>query len=485
MPCTHRIPVGMMWGQTAAEPVDAPANNPIYRQKLFRDMQAIYNPAPTLSSHIACNRIVREDIWLPGDTIAKVIDRWTAFIEAARAAELKCSIGYVWKLFSTRPESEINQFVDAICNIPNVERVVESWHVVDEPLTKNLNKNAIRDLVRTINDRQHLTANGGRRWPFHIVLGADHEGPGNFWPVSGMDRRYNPNIQFKRYIDAIAACPPTGAGASVVISLYYYPWMAGQWAYGSLPPWRKWRFILERFRQWYPDPITHPIHFVLECGAANPHYSAYLPGHVDMHQQVRMARNYGVQGIWFWGWGNRDNSTTQNLQFTMTHWTDSSFPDFYASGYDERWGEAVANEVTAAKEGILAAMPAKSKIVGTTKTPRGIWIRYWLADRGKVEFHIRNRNRTRIKRIDLGYKNNTSKPNFSESWANLYDSVAGRYEYIPGRNRGSGDRDLLGTAAYWNKTNNSFQMVSAAWNPYTINMYVNGIEVGSPVQVNI
>ena len=86
MPCTHGIPVGMMWGQTAAVPVDTPSNNPTYRQKLFKDMQAIYNPASALSSFIACDRIVREDIWFSTDTIARVIDRWTAFIEAARAA---------------------------------------------------------------------------------------------------------------------------------------------------------------------------------------------------------------------------------------------------------------------------------------------------------------------------------------------------------------------------------------------------------------
>ena len=90
-----------------------------------------------------------------------------------------------------------------------------------------------------------------------------------------------------------------------------------------------------------------------------------------------------------------------------------------------------------------------------------------------------------MKRIDLGYKNNTSRPSFSESWTNLYDSVAGKYEYIPGVNRGGGDNDLKGTAACWDKRNNDFQGVSAAHNPYTIRMYVNGEEVGDPVQVNV
>ena len=483
----HEIPVGMMWVQTAAEPVDTPAGSPVYRQKLYEGMKIINNPAATWSSFIACDRVMREDTWASGDTIAKVISRWKAFIEAARAAGVKCSIGYVWKLFRQRPDSEIEQFVDAICNIPDVDRVVESWSVVDEPLGKSLNKNAVRDLVRTINDRQHQPANGDRDWPFHIVLGASVEGSHDFWPLrSGYnDRYYDPDPRFKNYIDAIATFQPAGAGARVIISLFYYPWETGHWRYGSLPPWRKWRFIVEKFRQWYPDSTTHPIHFVLEGGAAAKVPATHLAGHVDMHQQVRMARNYGAQGIWFWGWGNRDNSSTRNLKFTTTHWVDSSSPNFHVSGNDERWGEAVANEVTAGREGISAAIPSLSKISGISQISNRIWIKYWLASRGKVEFRIYNRNNAPVKRIDLGYKNNTSRPSFSESWTNLYDSVAGKYEYIPGVNRGGGDNDLLGTAACWDKRDNDFQGASTARNPYTIHMYVNGEEVGDPVQVNV
>ncbi|NMC14575.1 MAG: hypothetical protein GYA34_17025, partial [Chloroflexi bacterium] len=86
----------------------------------------------------------------------------------------------------------------------------------------------MRDIVKAINDRQHLPANGNRDWPFHIVLGANVEKSGgqtlDFWPLCGNDRYYNPSILFKDYIDAIAACWPTGAGAKVIISLLYYPW---------------------------------------------------------------------------------------------------------------------------------------------------------------------------------------------------------------------------------------------------------------------
>ncbi|HIE30484.1 TPA: hypothetical protein EYP66_24765 [Candidatus Poribacteria bacterium] len=136
-------------------------------------------------------------------------------------------------------------------------------------------------------------------------------------------------------------------------------------------------------------------------------------------------------------------------------------------------------------EGISAAIPTTSKIVGTTEIPNGFWIKYWLASRGKVEFRIHDQSGTWVKRIDLGYKNNTSKPSFSESWTNFYDSVAGKYEYTPGVNRGSGNNDLFGTAAFWNKTNNDFQIIQNPNNPYTIHMYVNGGEVGCPVQVSL
>lgn len=493
MPCSHGIPVGMMWTQTPSEPIDTPSGDPLYRQKLFEDMQVINNPAAAWSSFIACDRAIFEDSTQSTD-VNVIINRWKAFIEAARAAGIKCSIGYLQKLFyywptDTIKTDQINDFVDAICNISNVGDVVESWHVVDEPVGQEeedkLNKTAVRDLVKTVNDRQHLSSNGNRDWPFHIVLNADQEGTKNFWPICGNDRYYDPDIRFKDYIDAIAACWPTGAGAKVIISLFYYPWSSNNWSYGSLPPWRKWRFIFEKFRQWYPNSTTHPVHFILEGGANNQNYLYHLAGHVDMHQQVRMARNYGAQGIWFWGWGNRDATLSQNLKFTMTHWVDSSFSNFYVSGHDERWGEAVANEVTAGIEGISAAIPASSKIVGTATSPNGFWIKYWLASRGKVEFRINNKNGTWVKRIDLGYKNNTSKPSFSESWTDFYDSVAGKYEYTPGNDRGSGNNDLFGTAANWNKTDNDFQSVTAANNPYTIHMYVNGTEVGCPVQVNV
>lgn len=482
---THDIPVGMMWVQTAVEPVDAPVGSPLYRRKLFADMNVIKNPAAVRLSHVACDRVLREDIWNAGDTIDSVISRWKAFIEAARAAGVKCSLGYVWKLFGGRPVAEINQFVDEICNIENVGDVVESWHVVDEPLTKYLDKDSIRDVVKTINDRQHLPANGSRDWPFNIVIGADKEGTSDFWPVYINDRYYNPDPQLKNYIDAIAADWPAGAGAKVIISLYYYPWASRNWSYGSLPPWRKWRYFIEKFREWYPDPATHPIHFVIEGGAANRYYSVHLAGHVDMHQQVRMARNYGAQGIWFWGWGNRDNPLSQNLQFTMTHWVNSAYHGIYVTGHAERWGEAIANEVTTAREEISIAVPKESKIVDITQVSNGFWIRYWLASRGKVEFRIHDSNNNWVKRIDLGYKNNTSKPSFSEDWANFYDSVPGRYEYMPGTDRGMGKSDYFGTAAYWNRTNNDFRPVSAGYNPYNVIMYVNGNEVGSPVQVYI
>ncbi len=45
MPCTHGIPVGMMWVQTQPTPADTPPGNPIYRQRLYEDMQVINNPA--------------------------------------------------------------------------------------------------------------------------------------------------------------------------------------------------------------------------------------------------------------------------------------------------------------------------------------------------------------------------------------------------------------------------------------------------------
>jgi len=61
MPCTHGIPVGMMWLQTQPTPIDTPPGNPIYRQKLYEDMQVINNPASAWSSYIACDRVILKD----------------------------------------------------------------------------------------------------------------------------------------------------------------------------------------------------------------------------------------------------------------------------------------------------------------------------------------------------------------------------------------------------------------------------------------
>lgn len=66
------IPIGMMWVQTSPLPVDTPRNAPRYKQKFVDELKIIKNPVLSVNI-VACDRVVREDIWEKDDTIETVM----------------------------------------------------------------------------------------------------------------------------------------------------------------------------------------------------------------------------------------------------------------------------------------------------------------------------------------------------------------------------------------------------------------------------
>jgi hypothetical protein len=229
-----------------------------------------------------------------------------------------------------------------------------------------------------------------------------------------------------------------------------------------------------------------------------------LQGHIDMHNQMRMALNYGFNGIWLWAWASSDNA--QNLYRTRAHWTydPAHSPQSYFSDANqlERWGEAVGNEVWREQEYFTEAIPTASSIVGAVPdtSPNdpddpacrpncppnpGYWIQFDLAQRGRVHFIIRKTDSTYVRTLDLGYKNNTQKPTSMFNYQELYPLAAGRYRNLITKNTnlvrrpsvGSVSGDMNGTAAWWDlKDDNN---VGAPNGNYTVQMYREGTPVGA------
>ncbi len=235
-------------------------------------------------------------------------------------------------------------------------------------------------------------------------------------------------------------------------------------------------------------------------------------GHIDMHNQIRVAKEYGFQGVGFWGWST-GSTTAEDLDYTKNHWThDEDFPlqdMFTLSGQEERLGEAVSNETwrnvgqdpsdvksTEYKEFFTDAIPTTSGIVATVadETPNcddGYWIQYDLKDNGRVFFKIKNDSGTVVRVLDWGFNKSTDPPDASTDEGDIYPIAPGRYRNIPSNDTnvaarpsvGGESGDMNGTAQFWDLED--YKSVGVPNGDYTIEMYVEGTEVGSSATVEV
>lgn len=246
---THDIPVGMMYVQHT--------NDPQIRRGIprVREFNLINIPAPNQSDYIACNAIIFEGAKYENKDVIP------SFIADARTAGLKVSVGYIVKMFRWRSQTEVDIFVNDILSIPAIDDVMLGWHVIDEPDPTETSASYVEDVVH-----KFKIAQGSKPWPFNIIFAGVGSTPGSgqepnaWWPIVDGDRVYQPDACYlSEYIGAII-----NAGGTPIISLDYYPYASQHFAFGATPPWRKWRFMYEWFRQNYSQ---YQLHAVIEGDA--------------------------------------------------------------------------------------------------------------------------------------------------------------------------------------------------------------------------
>jgi len=494
--------------------------------------------------------------------------------------DIRLSVGYTAKLFrlahyggdEEELDAAIKIFVDAICGHPGVERIVESWHVIDEPVCRPIPPPPEIDQRVTWGEaslitecfHKHQVANG-RNWPFIYVelgpgrsQGAAGTDP-NWWKIETgtgwSDRVYDPsNVEksdvnnitslpsgigtdaqkIQKYVDGIGGVgwdPAPTIRPKVILAPDYYAWSANNWAYTVGPPWRKWRQIYD----WWSaltvtgyGSVALPFHAVLEGGAQTlagdpppPFLKARLPGHIDMHNMVRMVKDYGMQGVAFWGWSTSSNRFDQDIdkKLTKRYWADgTTAPQSYfdMSTDDENWGEAISTEMwrnvpTAdpappPAEYYTSAVPSTSRLVpnaphdppgtvwDTTTQPDGWWIRFDLAESAKVYLKIKDQVTGDVVRIlDWGFRENSTRPATTIVLADLYEIAPGRYWNLVSSEAGteaerrpadgSSSGDLNGTAQFWDGMDYNNQGPLSG--KYDIEMYVDGTALPDTVEVEL
>jgi hypothetical protein len=162
---------------------------------------------------------------------------------AGEPYDIRVSVGYIAKLFPSGTLSEVPEFVNAICDVPGVDGVVVSWHVIDEPIGKgSATPVYVHDVVDAFHGAQVAR---GKNWPFIYIEAADgrydwsdpnHPNAQGWWPPTpdGKDRYYNPANFTKdgkndaqrihEFVHAIASVVSSGVPARPILMLDYYLW---------------------------------------------------------------------------------------------------------------------------------------------------------------------------------------------------------------------------------------------------------------------
>lgn len=343
---------------------------------------------------------------------------------------------------------EIDRIIPTRVN-PNPKDIVAGWYFGDDalhPTKTNYTVDKVRKVVETVHCAQKAC---GVNWPFYFSSNLD-DAP--FWNKV-TDNDGNETGEWKFAIpqilkDWIGAFPPD---ATPVFMSYYYAWLSNNWDYFKDPPWKKWKMYIEELNKAFfnPDDTAkiHPnlkFHPVLD---ASEHMTNRvememekevtireptglpLPGHADMHKQVRVVWNLlkkyrSVSGIWFLGW-NSDDGVAGSRGTAHNNWTTN-----------RRWAEAIQNEPHET-EGIREAIPASNAILENFPEPLAVptaadikagnrtitRIPYHLAERCSFTIEIRRPRNPEtpdvegklIRTIDEGYTGKSPPGRFANS----------------------------------------------------------------------
>ena len=270
------LPVGQWYNQIEEDESSDPD---------FKDhLRIIQRPLDSSEYHyIACDRFLVADGRRGAESIPTMTARVVSMIEQAVDLQsesptyrIKMSIGYIFKMFTQDTTASIDGFVDDICAVDGVDSVVESWHVIDEPVAaprdpENPNEDYVTaaNMATVVQAFQEAQVDRGKNWPFIYAENGDGRGGANgWWPVYNPSagwayRKYdtsnytftdingaaNDAVKIRAYIDAIADATHNGVDAIPLLQPFYYPWASGHFQYSVLPPIRKWHYIQE----WWSD----------------------------------------------------------------------------------------------------------------------------------------------------------------------------------------------------------------------------------------
>ena len=268
---------------------------------------------------------------------------------------------------------------------------------------------------------------------------------------------------------------------------YYYPWLSNNWNDAMNPPWGKWKMYIEELNKAFFNPDgTAKIHANLKfhpvldasqkmrildptkppTGTNKVPSSLSLPGHADMHKQIRVVWNLlkrypSVTGMWFLGW---NSETDDSDGIAHVNWTEN-----------RKWAEAIQNEPHNTEE-IREAVPDISKIYSafTFGTESGIRIPYSLSERKRFEIRIydgdiddKNSNAKLVRTLDEGY-----------------DGVSPQGEFRNSPYNRLGNRELRGTSAFWDYTNDAGVPVGDSRDYYAY-LFIGETKVHGPDTITV
>lgn len=159
-------------------------------------LAVIQRPVESSSyDYFTCNMFVVSDTRRGGETpesYATMTTRWKDFIAETKALRdqteapydppyaMKLSIGYIGGMFNDADDTNIEDFVNEICDIEGIDDIVRSWHVIDEPVTaaelgsgpyeNDITSERMGEIVQVVHETQ---VDRGRNWPFIYAEGGD------------------------------------------------------------------------------------------------------------------------------------------------------------------------------------------------------------------------------------------------------------------------------------------------------------------------
>ncbi|MBM3216916.1 hypothetical protein FJZ36_18635 [Candidatus Poribacteria bacterium] len=176
-------------------------------------------------------------------------------------------------------------------------------------------------------DAVHTTQKSrGLNLPFFFNFSIDGYGPGtSYWQtvkdLTGDLWETNPypppSVRYWRWVppqwlkDAINKKSQGGRfpdDAIRILQPWYYPWEQNQWNYTTLPPWFKWHQAIATLNDTFPYATNRDLQIqpVIQSGDIEPPTDPWLPGHADMHKQIRvlldMEPKNRITALWFIGW---------------------------------------------------------------------------------------------------------------------------------------------------------------------------------------